>query len=308
MALHQIKIGSHVSMSGKDMFLNSAREAASYGADLFMAYTGAPQNSRRKPLEELKIEEGWAYMKAHGLSQAIIHAPYLINLANTVREDIFRSSVELLDLEIRRAEALKSPVLILHPGSHVGAGSQAGIRKACEGLNQVIRPDMKLVIALETMAGKGGEIGRRFEELAEMIAGLDHPEKVTVCFDTCHVHDSGYDLVSSPDQVLKEFETVVGKNMIGVFHMNDSKNDRGSRKDRHENYGFGKIGFAALQHIMYHPDYLDVPKILESPWIKSADGKKEYPPYKEEIRSIRENQFDPMMVEKLRTGKNTISS
>ena len=308
MELQKIKIGSHVSMKGKDMFLNSAREAASYDADIFMAYTGAPQNSKRKPVEELKVEEGWAYMEAHGLSQVIIHAPYLINLANTVKDEIFRSSVEFLDSEIRRAEALRSPVMILHPGSHVGAGSEAGIRQLCEGLNQVIRPDMKLVIALETMAGKGGEIGTRFEELEKIISCLNHPEKVKVCFDTCHVHDSGYDLVNSADQVLKEFETVVGKNMIAVFHMNDSKNERGSAKDRHENYGFGKIGFEALQHIMYHPDYLDVPKILESPWVKSEDGKKEFPPYKEEIISIRTNCFDPMMVEKLRTGNNTIYS
>ncbi len=303
MNLPKIKIGSHVSMSGKDMFLNSAKEAATYGSDVFMAYTGAPQNSRRKPVEELKIEEGWAYMREHGLSEVIIHAPYLINLANTVNEDTYRSSVEFLASEISRSEALGGKVLVLHPGAHVGAGEEAGIARIIEGLNQVLRPDMKLVIALETMAGKGSELGRSFEELARIIDGVNNPEKLKVCFDTCHVHDSGYDLIHHGDEVLLEFERIVGRDMIAVFHMNDSKNICGSAKDRHENYGFGQIGFEALQHIMYHPDYLEIPKILESPWVKDGNNeKKSYPPYKQEIRSIRENRFDPEMAAKLRAG------
>ena len=300
----KIKIGSHVSMSGKDMFLNSAKEAASYHSDLFMAYTGAPQNSRRKPVEELKIEEGWAYMKAHGLSEVIIHAPYLINLANTVKEETYHSSVEFLRSEAERAEAMHSKVLVLHPGAHVGAGADVGINRICQGLNQVLRPDMKLVIALETMAGKGSELGRSFEELARIIDGVNCPEKLKVCFDTCHVHDSGYDLIRHPDQVFQEFERIVGKDMIAVFHMNDSKNICGAAKDRHENYGFGQIGFEALQRIMYWPDYLEIPKILESPWVKDEKNeKKSYPPYGQEIRSIRENRFDPELVNRLRAGE-----
>lgn len=299
----KIKIGSHVSMSGKDMFLNSAKEAASYGSDVFMAYTGAPQNSKRKPLEELKIEEGRAYMRAHGLSEVIIHAPYLINLANTVKEDTFRSSVEFLISEISRSEALHSKVLVLHPGAHVGAGEEAGIARVVEGLNQVLRPDLKLTVALETMAGKGSELGRTFEQLARIIGGVKYPEKLKVCFDTCHVHDSGYDLIHHPEEVFGAFECIVGRDMIAVFHMNDSKNICGAAKDRHENYGFGQIGFEALQRIMYHPDYLDIPKILESPWVKDGHNeKKSYAPYKQEICSIRENRFDPEMVEKLRAG------
>lgn len=303
MSLPEIKIGSHVSMSGKDMFLNAAKEAASYGSDLFMAYTGAPQNTRRKPVEELKVEEGWAYMKTHGLSEVIIHAPYLINLANTVKTELFESSVAFLASEIARAQAMGSKVIVLHPGSHVGAGAKAGIARLCDGLDQVMGPDMNLVIALETMAGKGNELGRRFEELAEVISKVRYPEKLKVCFDTCHVHDAGYDLVHRPEAVFAEFETVVGRDMIAVFHMNDSKNPCGAAKDRHENYGFGQIGFEALQRVMYWPAYLAVPKILESPWIKDRENaKKSYPPYPEEIRSIRQGRFDPDMVERISAG------
>jgi len=303
--LPKIKIGSHVSMGGKEMLLGSAKEAASYGSDIFMAYTGAPQNAKRKPLDELRIEEAWDYMGEHGLSEIIVHAPYLINLANTVKEEVFQVSCDLLASEIRRAEAMKSRVLVLHPGSHVGAGAKAGIKQVCEGLNRVLRPDMELCVALETMAGKGGELGRSFEELAEIIGGVKYPEKLKVCFDTCHVHDSGYDLIREPEKTFEAFARVVGKDMIAVFHMNDSKNERGAAKDRHENYGFGKLGFDALQKIMYWPDYIHVPKILESPWVKDLENpKKSYPPYGEEIAAARSGVFDSEMIDKIRKIHN----
>ncbi|RKJ42396.1 deoxyribonuclease IV, partial [bacterium 1XD42-8] len=163
-----LKIGSHVGMSGKEMFLASAKEAAGYEANTFMIYTGAPQNTRRKPIEELNIPAGWAYMKEHGILDFVIHAPYIINLANTVKEDTFTLAVDFLALELERTKAMGSSILILHPGAHVGAGTDAGINQIAKGLNAVLTKDTDCVIALETMAGKGSEIGRSFEELAQI--------------------------------------------------------------------------------------------------------------------------------------------
>ena len=157
-----LKIGSHVGMAGKEMLLGAAKEAASYGANTFMIYTGAPQNTRRKPIEELNIEAGWEYMKQHGLSDIVVHAPYIINLANTVKPETFELAVELLAKEIERSEALRAYTLVLHPGAHVGAGAEVGLAKVVEGLNEVLTKDTNITIALETMAGKGTEyeIGR----------------------------------------------------------------------------------------------------------------------------------------------------
>ena len=196
-----LKIGSHVSMSGKDMFLNSVKEAAGYGADTFMLYTGAPQNTRRKPIEELNIEAGWEAMHHHGMDSFVVHAPYIINLANTVKPETFELAVNFLTLEVQRTAAMKSKILILHPGAHVGAGVEAGTAQIIRGLNEVLdaSADTDCCIALETMAGKGSEIGRSFEELAAIYDGVSHPERLRVCFDTCHTHDAGYDIVNDLD-------------------------------------------------------------------------------------------------------------
>lgn len=283
-----LKIGSHVGMAGKDMFLNSVKEAVGYGANTFMLYTGAPQNTRRKPVEELNIAAGRACMQEHDIEDFLVHAPYIINLANTVKPETFKLAVEFLELELARTEAMGSDILILHPGAHVGAGVEAGTKKIIEGLNRVLTADTKCRIALETMAGKGSEIGRTFEELAAIYDGVVHSDRLRVCFDTCHTHDAGYDIVRDFEGVIDEFDRLIGKNQIAVFHINDSKNERGAHKDRHANIGQGFIGFDALYAIVHHPDFANIPKILETPYIPDPDNpKKSYPPYKEEIEMLR---------------------
>ena len=295
-----MKIGSHVGMSGKEMLLGSAREAVSYGADTFMFYTGAPQNTRRKEISELNIAPAWEYMKAHGIDEIIVHAPYIINLGNSVKAETFSLAVEFLAKEIDRTISCGSHVLILHPGTHVGAGTDAGTAQIIKGLNEVLSSDTDCCIALETMAGKGSEIGRSFEELARIYDGVVRSDKLRVCFDTCHTRDSGYDIIRQFDSVIEEFDRLIGKDQIAVFHINDSKNAPGARKDRHENIGFGRIGFDALDYIVHHPDFTDVPKILETPYIPSEiNPKKSYAPYKYEIEMLRSRVFDPGLKERI---------
>ncbi|MCI5952377.1 MAG: deoxyribonuclease IV [Anaerostipes sp.] len=292
-----MKIGSHVGMRGKEMMLGSAKEAVSYGANTFMVYTGAPQNTKRKPIEELRIEEAWQYMHTHGIEEFIVHAPYIINLANTVKKETFEIAVDFLKIELERTKAMGSDTLVLHPGSHVGAGVDAGIAQIIKGLDEVMTKDMQVSIALETMAGKGSEIGRNFEELARIYNGVKYPEHLRVCFDTCHVNDSGYSIAEDFDPVIEEFDRIIGKEQIAVFHINDSKNPLGAGKDRHENLGFGHIGFDALNKIVYHPEFLNIPKILETPYIKEEGTKKSYPPYKYEIEMLRKQKFDSNILE-----------
>lgn len=295
-----MKIGSHVGMSGRDMLLGSAKEAVSYGADTFMFYTGAPQNTRRKEISELNIEPAWEYMRTHGINEIIVHAPYIINLGNTVKPETFSLAVEFLAKEIDRTISCKSHTLILHPGAHVGAGVEAGTAQIVKGLNEVLTADTDCYIALETMAGKGSEIGRTFEELARIYDGVKYNDRLRVCFDTCHTSDSGYDIVHRFDDVIGEFDRIIGKDQIAVFHINDSKNIPGAAKDRHENIGFGEIGFDAISRIVRHPDFEDVPKILETPYIPSpATPKKSYAPYKYEIEMLRKGIFDPGLKEKI---------
>ncbi|MBM6684541.1 deoxyribonuclease IV [Faecalicatena contorta] len=295
-----MKIGSHVGMSGKDMLLGSAKEAVSYGADTFMFYTGAPQNTRRKEISELNIGPAWDYMEEHGIDEIIVHAPYIINLANTVKPETYELAERFLALELERTAACKSRILILHPGAHVGAGVDAGIAQIVRGLNHILTPDTPVCIALETMAGKGSEIGRSFEELARIYDGVTCSDKLRVCFDTCHTSDSGYDIIHDFDGVMEEFDRLIGRDQIAVFHINDSKNPAGAAKDRHANIGFGQIGFDALNYIVHHPDFEDVPKILETPYVPSpTQPKKSFAPYKYEIEMLRQGSFDPDLLEKI---------
>ena len=270
------------------MFLGSVKEALSYNANTFMVYTGAPQNTRRKELSELKIPEAQALMRENGIEQFIVHAPYIINLANTVNPATFELAVEFLEKEITRSAGMGSRILILHPGSHVGEGTQTGIGKIAEGLNQILTAGTPVYVALETMAGKGSEIGGRFEELAEIYDKTIHSEKLRVCIDTCHMHDAGYDVIHDFDGILTEFDKILGLSQIAAVHLNDSKNPQGAHKDRHANLGEGYIGFEALSHVARHPALAAVPKILETPYIPSPeDPKKKAAPYKEEIERLR---------------------
>jgi deoxyribonuclease-4 len=286
-----LKIGSHVSMSGKKMFLAASEEAVSYGANTFMVYTGAPQNTRRKKIEDLNIEAGIQHMKENGIEDIVVHAPYIINIGNSLKPETFELGVRFLRSEIERTEALASKQIVLHPGAHVGAGSEVGIQKIIEGLNEVLDTNQQVQIALETMAGKGTECGRSFEELAQIIDGVTHNDKLSVCFDTCHTHDAGYDIVNDFDGVLEEFDKLIGIERIKVLHINDSKNERGASKDRHENIGFGHIGFKALNYIVHHPSLGNVSKILETPYIGEEKSDKR-PPYKAEIDMLRSQQFN----------------
>ncbi len=282
-----LKIGSHVGMKGKEMLLGSAKEAVSYGANTFMVFTGAPQNTKRKPIGELNIEAAKRYMKEHAVTEPVIHAPYIINLGNSSNTETFRLAVEFLSMDIERTAAIGSHILVLHPGAHVGAGAAAGIRKIAEGLNEILTKDTPCYIALETMAGKGSEIGRNFEELAAIFDQVSHNEKLRVCLDTCHMHDAGYDIIHDFDGVTAQLDRLIGKDKVAVLHINDSKNACGSGKDRHANIGDGHIGFDALHRIVHHPDFADIPKILETPYrLTPENPDKPQPPYREEIAML----------------------
>lgn len=282
-----LKIGSHVSMSGG--LLGAAKEAYSYGANTFMIYTGAPQNTKRSPMEKLKVKEGQAFMKAYGLDDIVIHAPYIINLASC-KEDTYQLARDFLKLEIERTTEMGSNYLVLHPGSFTTETLEYGTQRIIDGLNEVITEDTKPFICLETMAGKGSEIGRNFEELKAIIAGVKYSAKIGVCFDTCHVHDSGYDIINNFDEVIAEFDRIIGLDKLKVFHINGSLNVRGARKDRHANLGAGEdnpkgkdhIGRETLYKIVHHPAVQGRPFILETPWLDKKTNL-----YKEEIAYLR---------------------
>lgn len=302
-----LKLGCHVGMSGKEMMLGSVKDAIRYGANTFMLYTGAPQNTKRKELSELRIEEAKALMAEYGIKEFVVHAPYIINLANTLKPETFEIAVKFLGLELARTQAMGSDILVLHPGSHVGEGVKAGVDQIAKGINEVLTKNTNVYIALETMAGKGSEIGRSFEELAMIYDKVVYSDKLRVCFDTCHTSDAGYDIVYDFDGVMEQFDRLLGKEQIAVFHINDSKNVPGAGKDRHENFGFGQIGFDALMYIVNHKDFMEVPKILESPYVKDPqNAKKFYEPYKHEIAMIRTGIFNPEMREEILTEAKKI--
>jgi len=288
-----LKIGSHVNLSGDEAFLGSVKEALSYEANTFMVYTGAPQNTIRKPIDKLRIPEAQQLIQESGLNinDLVVHAPYIMNIANP-DDSKYQFAVDFLTEEIKRTEVLGINQIVLHPGAHVGQGVSYGIKRIIKGLNEVLRntKGSKVRIALETMAGKGTEIGRNFPELAEIIMGITDNERITVCFDTCHTHDAGYNIVSDFDGVMNEFDKIIGKSRISVFHINDSKNPQGAQKDRHANIGFGYIGFDVLNYIVHHPDFPEIPRILETPYVKV--GNKEFPPYKEEIYNFRKQEWE----------------
>lgn len=290
-------IGSHVGMSGTDMYLGSVQEALSYGASAFMIYTGAPQNTIRKHIHDLNIEKAVDLMKSSGLSfeHVVVHAPYIINLANPDPEKR-AFGVSFLTEEVKRTHAMHVSQIVLHPGSAVGGDRIQAIQWIAEGINHVISntKGLNVRIALETMAGKGNEIGKTFEELKMIIDRIHDQSRVSVCFDTCHTHDAGYDIKEDFDGVIKRFDSIIGKSYLSVFHVNDSKNPQGAAKDRHENFGFGFLGFDSLMKVIEHPDFTHIPKILETPYVE------DHPPYLEEIQMIKANVFDPELVEKLK--------
>lgn len=284
-------IGSHVGYKKDSGLVGSVKEALSYNANTFMFYTGAPQNTKRLPIDLEKVKEADQLMKDNKIvkENVIVHAPYIINLAT---DDLEKRefSCNFLKEEIKRVETLGFSYLILHPGSHVGAGTDKGIQNIADSLNKIIDKDTKVVILLETMAGKGTEVGKNFEELESIISKIKQRENIGVCLDTCHINDAGYDL-NYFDKVLDSFDKIIGLDKLKCIHVNDSKNIMGSHKDRHENIGYGHIGFDNLINIIYNKRLDNIPKILETPYID-----KTYPPYKYEIEMIRSKKFNDNLI------------
>lgn len=285
-------IGSHVGMSGKQMLVGSVKEALSYKANTFMFYTGAPQNTRRKPISELRVDEAKALMQENGIDMdhVVVHAPYIINLGNTIKPETYELAVDFLAQEIERVDEIGAKILVLHPGAHVKGGIEAGLDSIVKGLNTVLKQDQGCTIALETMAGKGTELGTDFDQLKYIIDHVALSDKLGLCLDTCHLNDAGYD-INDFDAILDEVDAKVGLGRVKVIHVNDSKNPRGAHKDRHENIGYGTIGFDALNKVVHNPRLENVPKILETPYIDDVA------PYGEEIDMFRKQVFNPHLKE-----------
>lgn len=282
-------IGSHVAMSGPDYFLGSVKEAMSYNANALMFYTGAPQNSYRKPLEECKIEEGKALLKEANIEEKnlVCHAPYIVNLANKSDLDKWDGAVGIIEREVIRCEAFGCSILVLHPGAHMKFTIEEALNNISEAIDIIYdrHPNSQVRIALETMAGKGSEVGVTFEQIKTIIDTCKHGHRLGVCMDTCHINDFGYNVFDA-ENVLDEFDKVIGLDRLLVLHVNDSKNPMGAHKDRHENIGYGEIGFEALNAFVNNPRLKDIPKILETPYYN------EKPPYKKEIEMFRNGVFE----------------
>ena len=295
-------LGSHVSYNSSEGLVGSVVEALSYGSNTFMFYTGAPQNTIRSSIDLELTSLAQKTMKEQNIdiNNVVIHAPYIINLANNKDKDKYAFATNFLKQELKRASMLGVSKVVLHPGSHVGLGEEEGIKNIVNALNEVITEEKGPIICLETMAGKGTEVGRTFEELKEIIDGVKINKRVMVCLDTCHINDAGYNL-NDFDKILDEFDNVIGLSKLGVLHINDSKNECGARKDRHENIGFGTIGFDNLIRILYNKRVENVPKILETPYISKNGGKdRSFPPYKFEIEMIKNKTFNVNMLEDIR--------
>ena len=295
-------IGSHVSF-GKNQLLDSTREAIGYNSDTFMFYTGAPQNTRRTEINTDYIKEANQLMKDNNIdiNNVICHAPYIVNLANNKDLDKYRFSIDFLTNEIRRCEEMGVTKIVLHPGSSVGIDRDEALKNISYALNLVLENDKNVIICLETMAGKGTELGINLDEIKRIINSVEKHDLIGVCLDTCHLNDSGIN-ISEFDNYLDEFDKVIGINKVKVVHINDSKNEIGTHKDRHENIGFGTIGFDSLIDVIYNPRLEGIPMILETPYIGNSDDDKErlYPPYKYEIEMIRNKKFDSNLKDRIR--------
>ena len=285
-------IGSHVSFNKKEQLLGCVKEALSYNANTFMFYTGAPQNTQRVNIDNNLTKEAYELMNKSNInpSDVIVHAPYIVNFAN---EKNFEFSINFLKAEIKRVEELGFDKIVIHPGSHVGVGTNKAIENIVYCLNKVL-VDTNIKILLETMAGKGTEVGVNFSEIKQIIDGVNAKDNIGVCLDTCHINDAGYD-ISDFSKILTEFDEIIGLDKLLCVHINDSKNEIGKHKDRHENIGFGHIGFNNILNIINNEKIKNVPKILETPYVK--DDNKSYPPYKFEIEMLKNKEFNSNLYE-----------
>ena len=284
--MDKLLIGSHVSFA-KEQLLGSVKEALSYGSTTFMFYTGAPQNTFRSKINEENTKDAYELMKENNIDidKVIVHAPYIINLANNKEEDKYEFSINFLIEEVNRCNMFSIKNMVLYPGSHVGLGPELGLENIINALNKVIDTTTGVRILLETMAGKGTELGTNFDDLKYIIDHINNKERIGLCLDTCHLNDSGYE-IGDFDKILDEIDSKIGLSYVKCVHINDSKNELGAHKDRHENIGYGTIGFDKLIKVIYNDRLKDVPKILETPYIEDKA------PYKEEIEMIRNKSFN----------------
>ena len=257
-----IYIGCHLSVS--DGYEAMGRTMKSFGGNTFAWFTRNPRGGRTKPLAQDDVEALEAYVKKEAYGPLVAHGSYTMNLCSG-QEETRKNGLDMLKQDLERMEFLPGNYYNFHPGSHTGQGSETGIRQIADALNQVMKPEMRTTVLLETMAGKGSEIGGTFEELSQIMDRVDVPDRIGVCFDTCHVWDAGYDLVNDIDGVLYHFDDVIGLSRLKAVHFNDSKNERGSRKDRHEKLGQGFLGMEAMKRIALHPRLQGLPFILETP-------------------------------------------
>lgn len=295
-------IGSHVSF-GKNQLLGATEEAISYGSNTFMFYTGAPTNTVRKDIEENYTNESIKIMEANNIdiNNVICHAPYIVNLGNASDPDKYNFSKEFIKKELKRCDEMGITKMVLHPGNAIGISKEEGLNNIANALNDILDGTTKCLVLLETMAGKGTECGCTTEELAYIINKINKPEQIGVCVDTCHINDAGYN-VKEFDNYLDEFDKLIGIDKIKCVHINDSKNELGTHKDRHANFGMGTLGFDTLINVIYNERLINVPKILETPYIGDTDDSKErlYPPYKYEIAMIRNKEFNPNFLNEIR--------
>ncbi len=296
-------IGSHVSF-GASGLVGSVKETLGYGANTFMFYTGAPQNTIRKEISKEKTEEAFKLMKENNINidNVICHAPYIVNLANNKDDQKYNFSITFLKNEVKRCEELGVKYLVLHPGSSVGLDKFVALDNIAFALNKIITSDIKVRVLLETMAGKGSEVGSTLEEIKYLIDKVNLKDKIGVCLDTCHLNDAGYDM-SDFEAFLDKFEELIGLKYIKCIHINDSKNAVGSHKDRHANIGFGTLGFLVIKNILDNKRLENIPKILETPYIGENDEDKNriYPPYKFEIEMLKKGEFNPHLMEDIRS-------
>lgn len=300
--MEEIIIGCHVSYTKDSGLVGSVKEALSYGANTFMFYTGAPQNTFRTPVDLENLKQAYQLMKENNIdiNNVVIHAPYIVNLANNKEPEKWDFAIKFLKEEISRSQVFGVNKIVLHPGSHVGLGTEVAIQNIADALNIILKGEGPSIL-LETMAGKGSEVGKTFEEIRAIMDKVENKQRIKVCLDTCHINDAGYD-VKNFDKVLEEFDKVIGLDKLACLHINDSKNDLESHKDRHENFGLGHLGFDTLIKVIYHPKLKKVPKILETPYVsENNDSKKRlYPPYKFEIAMIKNKKMNDNLISDIR--------
>ena len=284
-------IGSHVSFTSKEQLLGSVKEAISYGSNTFMFYTGGRQSTIRTGINDDLTYQAYKLMLENNINSenVIVHSPYIINLANKSDERKYEFYIDFFIDEIKRVKQLGFNRIVLHPGSAVNCTKEEGINNIINALNKVISNTKDVIILLETMAGKGNEIGSKLEEIKQIIDNIKDNNRVGVCLDTCHLNDSGIDL-NHFEEYLDQFDKEIGINKIKCVHVNDSYNEISSHKDRHQNIGYGTIGFKTLLNVVYSKRLEGIPFILETPWV-NRNTKEEYPPYKFEIENFRNKTF-----------------